>query len=200
MQRPLFHPIGRGGLRVPVPDTTQQTDYSCGASSLQAVCKYYGVGPDDEWEFTDALKMDRRVGSHAFQIKAAARRWGLRCREYQPMSYAQLRAELQQRHPVLLMIQAWGEEKVGGRRRWRRDYRNEWKDGHWVVAIGYDREGFFFEDPSLQAVRGYLTQVELEERWHDVGPRRCRMRFYGMALWHPGRRRSAYETRAERIR
>jgi predicted double-glycine peptidase len=47
------YPIPRGAIRIPVPDTTQQTDYSCGASSLQAICKYYGVGYDDEWEVVD---------------------------------------------------------------------------------------------------------------------------------------------------
>ena len=49
-QRQIFHPIPKGAIRVPVPDTSQQTDSTCGASSLQAVCKYFGVGPDDEWQ------------------------------------------------------------------------------------------------------------------------------------------------------
>ena len=83
---PTYHPIPRGAIRICLPDTTQQEDYSCGASCLQSICKYYGVGPDDEWEFVDALGMDYRIGSHPFQIIRAANRYGLRCRQYWPMT------------------------------------------------------------------------------------------------------------------
>ena len=31
-----YCPIPRGAIRSPVPDVSQETDYSCGASSLQA--------------------------------------------------------------------------------------------------------------------------------------------------------------------
>ena len=59
--------------------------------------------------------------------------------------------------------------------------------------------GVFFEDPSLQAVRGFLTYAELEERWHDVGPKKEHIEHYGLVLWKPGARVSAYASRAERI-
>src|SRR5437867_9637003 len=197
---PEYHRIPRGAIKVPVPDTTQQTDYSCGASCLQAVCKYYGVGPNDEWEYVEALGMDRRIGCHPFQIIRFARLCGLKCREYWPMTVDQIKWELVRRHPVLVMIQAWGAEKVGGRSGRRRSYRDDWGHGHCVVAIGYDRTGLFFEDPVLQAVRGYLSYPEFETRWRDRGPHGRKMPNYGVAIWMPGARRSAYTTRAERIR
>jgi predicted double-glycine peptidase len=198
--RQIFRPLPRGAIRAAVPDTTQQTDYTCGAACLQAVCKYYGVGPDDEWQFAKALDMDPRIGSHAFQIVRAAHRYGLECREYQEMDPQALRRELRWRHPVLLMIQAWGEEIYNGRKCWRRSYREHWKDGHWVVAIGFTRTGFVFEDPSLQAVRGFLTEAELKDRWRDTGPHGRHMSNYGVAIWLAGARGSAYEKRAEKIR
>src|SRR6476620_2579208 len=108
------HAIRPGAIRVAIPDTTQQEDYSCGASALQAICKYYGVGPADESEFVDALGMDPRTGSHPFQIERLARHYGLSVKEYSPMSLAQLRRELDRHHPVMLTIQAWGEEPHGG--------------------------------------------------------------------------------------
>jgi uncharacterized protein len=191
-----YRRIPKDTVRIPVPDTTQQTDYSCGASSLQAVCKHFGVGPDDEWEYVDALGMDRRVGSHPDQIQRAAARYGLRFKEYLPMSIAQLRAELGKRHPVLLMIQAYGLRE---RQLPILDYRNDWKDGHWVVAIGFDSRAIFFEDPSLQAVRGYLRDEELDQRWHDTARHGKHMDHYGLALWHPRIHRSRYASRAERI-
>ena len=194
-----YCPIPRNAIRIPVPDVSQETDYSCGASSLQAVAKYYGVGPDDEWEFVRDLRMDHRVGSHPDQIQRAAEEYGLTFREYAPMTLAHLRAELRSQHPVLLMIQAWGQERVHGEWRARRDYGRDWKDGHWVVAIGYAAGLVFFEDPSLTAVRGYLRDKELDDRWHDTARENKRMDHYGLAIWHPTVRSSVYATRAQRI-
>jgi predicted double-glycine peptidase len=193
------HRIKHGAIKVAVPDTSQQTDYSCGASSLQAVCKFYGIGPQDEWQYVDALHMDPRVGSHPFQIKRLARRLGLTIKEYSPMTLGQLRRELDRRHPVMLMIQAWGEEERNGRTRWRKTYDGVWEDGHWVIAIGYDEDGVIFEDPSLQAVRGFLDYDELIRRWRDTGPHGRHIIQYGLAVWHPRSRGSAYEARAVRI-
>lgn len=194
-----YRTIPAGAIHIRVPDVSQQTDYSCGASALQAVAKYYGVGPDDEWEFVRDLRMDHRIGSHPDQIKRAAEEYGLKWREYLPMSLDDLQSELQHRHPVLLMIQAWGEQKVRGRWTPRRDYRRDWKDGHWVVAIGYARGAVFFEDPSLNAVRGYLLDRDLDRRWHDTAHENIHMDHYGLAIWHPTIRRSSYERRAELI-
>lgn len=195
---PKYHPIPDHAIRIPVPDTIQQEDYSCGASALQAVCRYYGAGElEEEHEFVAALGMDKRIGSHPFQLKRLAERLGLRTREFYGMTLEQLRTCLRKRQPVLLMIQAWGEEK--GRSGFRRSYEGIWIDGHWVVAIGYDRTGVFFEDPSLQAIRGYLSNEELETRWHDVGPHRIHLDHYGLAVWSPLRGAGAYLKRAERI-
>ncbi len=192
-----FRKITKGSIKISVPDTSQQEDYSCGASCLQAVCHYYGVGKEDEWEYVKDLKMDKRIGSHPFQIKRLARIYGLESMEIQPLAIKELRHWLQRRKPVLLMIQAWGEEK--GKSGYRKSYKGIWEDGHWVVAIGYDHQGIFFEDPSLQAIRGYLSDSELEERWHDVGPHQRHIEHYGLILWKKGKTESIYSKRAERI-
>ncbi len=191
-----YHRFERGSIKCAIPDTTQQTGYSCGPSALQAVCHYYGVGKEDEWEYIEDSKTSSS-GADPDQLVMAARRYGLTVKECQPMTVAELQAALRRHRPVLLMIQAWGENK--GNRGYRRSYKGKWGDGHWVVAIGFDRTGVLFEDPSLQAIRGFLSYDELEERWHDVGPRRTKIDHYGMILWKPGAKRSAYERRAERI-
>ena len=84
------------------------------------------------------------------------------------MTIRQLRNELRMRHPVMLMIQAYGMRPRRRKLRPILDYRRDWKDGHWVVAIGYDTHAIFFEDPSMQAVRGYLLDDELQQRWRDT--------------------------------
>jgi uncharacterized protein len=194
-----YRPIPARAIRIPLPDTTQRTDYSCGASSLQAIAKYYGVGPDDEWQFVDDTGMDHRVGAHPDQLRRAAESYGLRCHEYHPMSLKQLLAEIRRKHPVLVMIQAWGTKRRRGRIRPILDYRKDWKDGHWVVAIGFDSNAVYFEDPSLQAVRGYLRYSELDKRWRDTVHHGKHMPYYGMAIWHARPRANMYTSRAERI-
>ncbi len=190
--RRTYYSIPPRAIRVPVPDTTQQTDYSCGASCLQSIAKYYGVGPDDEWEFVRDMHFDHKVGSHPDQIIRAAKQYGLHYREYFPGTLSQIKAELRQRHPVMLAIQAWGGHPGN-------DYIKDWKDGHWVIAIGYDAQAVFFEDPILTAVRGYLRNEELLRRWRDTGRRDVHMPRYALALWHPDVKRSTYTTRAQRI-
>ncbi|MBI3449887.1 MAG: C39 family peptidase [Acidobacteria bacterium] len=197
----MMHPIPRNAVRIAIPDVTQQTGYSCGPSCLESIARFYGVGKEDEWEFVRGLRMDHRAGSHPYQIRRLARSYRLHVREYNPMSFAQLHQELRWRHPVMLMIQAYGRARLGKRRltRWRRNYIPDWDDGHWVVAIGYDREGVFFEDPSIQARRGWLSRDELMCRWHDTGPHGRHLPFYGVAIWRPGHRQSSYAGTAERI-
>jgi predicted double-glycine peptidase len=192
---PRHHSIPRNAIRIPVPDTTQQTDYTCGASSLQAVCKYFGVGPDWEPDFKDDMGMPRS-GADPEHIVRAVRKYGLKFKEYSPMSLAQLKSCLDLKRPVIVMLQAWGETDGGQP---RRSYRNWWDDGHWVVAIGYDGTGVFFEDPSLQAIRGYLSFPEFMERWHDYGAHFEHVPQYGIAIWKPGVARSIYERQARRI-
>ena len=53
------------------------------------------------------------------------------------------------------------------------DYHTD-DNGHYVVAIGYDTDNFYFMDPSANyegAVAnpryGCLTKAELELRWHE---------------------------------
>jgi len=170
--------IPRGAIKIELPGTVQRTDYSCGAAALQSICAYFGVGPEEEWQFVRDLGMDRRIGSHPHQLVATARRYGLSVEEHQPMTAAALRRCLDRLRPVLLMLQAWGRPG--------RSYARQWRHGHWVVAIGHDRGGIYFEDPVIELARGYLGNAELDERWHDLGPRGIRIERYGAAIWKPG--------------
>ena len=181
-------------IKVDLPDTRQTTNYSCGASALQAICGYFVVGPAEEEDYIRDLKLDPRVGAHAFQIKRAALKYGLRVSEKKPMGLAHLKRFLDTGKPVMLMLQAWDAEgSTDG------EYANEWDEGHWVVAIGYDRAGVYFEDPSLAVARGFIPYDELIERWHDTGPHGVHVQRFGMAIWKPGVKKSAHTRRARKI-
>jgi predicted double-glycine peptidase len=166
--------IPAGAIKVPVPNIVQETNYSCGPSSLRAICNYYGFGPYSEKDFIKAMNFDHRVGANPDQVVRAARRFGLDDDIVRPMLFVHLISRLKQRHPVMCMIQAYG----------RRDKSpNDYVDGHWVVGIGYDERGVYFEDPSMGKERGFLTYPEFQARWHDTGPRDRHLPFYGVALW-----------------
>jgi predicted double-glycine peptidase len=185
--------IPEGAIKAPIPDTRQGKGYSCGASALKAICGYFGVGPEEEEDYGKDLKMDTRVGSHPFQIIRAAKRYSLRVSKKKRMNVNEVKASLDRGKPVMLMIQAWRDSKT------EKSYETEWGKGHWVVAIGYDRAGMYFEDPSLATIRGFISYTGLEERWHDTGPRNRRMEHYGLAVWKSRMLRPAYLMRARWI-
>jgi len=196
----MYCPIPRGAIRLPLPDTMQKTDYSCGASAIMAICRYFGLGCDDEEDFIHLLKkkgMDPRIGSHPRQLKKILSTFNLKPKEFNGMTVSQLKKCLLNGQPVLMMIQAWGEDKKG---RPLKSYSDVWSEGHWVVGIGFDKSAVFFEDPSLEAIRGYISYDELEERWHDTGPHNKRMEHYGMAVRKPSSLPAwGYTTRARHI-
>jgi len=163
--------IRAGAVRVELPGVTQRTDYTCGAAAVLAVARFYGVGPADEATVAADMRMTLD-GSDPVHLRRALTRYGLAHVEHRGMSDAALRAEIEARRPVIVMLQAWGE---------RRSYRRHWADGHWVVAIGYDGAGVIVEDPVLDGPRGFVRWRELAERWHDVdGP--AHVERYGLVV------------------
>ena len=66
--------------------------------------------------------------------------YGLPYRAGQRMKVNELRRGIDAGFPTLVTLQAYRETN--------RPYRELWDDGHWVVAIGYDKRRILFEDPS----------------------------------------------------
>jgi predicted double-glycine peptidase len=183
--------IPKGAVLVPVPDVTQDERTTCGASALLAVCLYYGVGPVEEWEVAEAMKMRMRSGANPQDVIRGAKRFGLQVHQEKKMTVGRLRYHLRRGRPVMVMLQAWGDKS---------NYSDEWYEGHWVVAIGWDERGFYFEDPSIGEARGHLTYEELKERWHDIGRFQKHTPNYGVALWKSRTRTNAKDVvRARRI-
>jgi len=195
-----YYPIPRKAIRVFLPDTMQKKNYSCGAAAIMSISRYFGRGPEYEEDFIELLKkkgMKPRIGAHPYQLAKLARDLGLEIEEHEHMTLGQLRSCLKNGRPVLMMLQAYGENERGQP---LTSYKQVWKEGHWVVAVGYDREGVFFEDPSLEAIRGYIPNKELRDRWHDIGPKDEHVERYGMEIWRRGNcRANTYITRAQYI-
>lgn len=188
-----FVAIPKDAVRIHIPDVRQRTNYSCGAACLQAVARYYGIKPfAREQDFVKLTEMDPKVGSHPDQIVLAAKRLGLSATYKYGMTHDEVKQYLEQEKPVLLSLQAHGDPSA--------NYATEWQDGHWVVAIGFDDSGFFFEDPSLEAVRGYLSNASLTERWHDTVRRGKKKQSMGVVVWlESAPKGSFYDSFAQRI-
>jgi hypothetical protein len=64
--------------------------------------------------------------------------------------------------PVIVLIQAWGNEND-----FRKNYKNCWDDGHFVVVIGYTDKNVLISDPALFTA-GYIPIPEFIDRRHDI--------------------------------
>ena len=165
-----------GRSRSILPNTTQTTAWTCGSSALLAICSYFGVGPEDEWDFTADMKFGA-AGSDPIHFVRAAKKYGLNITEYIGMTDDQLIQCIDAGQPVILMLQAWPNGQAP-------NYKDDWRDGHWIVAIGYDDQCFYFEDPSVHGGRGYIGRRELNSRWHDIeGSKKQKIWRLGLAIW-----------------
>lgn len=174
-------------IKIPLPDVRQSTSFSCGAAVLHAICKYYGVGPDEEEDFIKELGTDPDNGTSPEEIIKGAKKYGLRVIKRHPMCIKSLKCFIDSGKPVILNIQAWGN---------KRKYAND-ESGHYVTAIGYDGKGVYFHDPSISGMRGFLDYDKLEERWHDSDNKGRSTERLGIVVWR--NRKPVYCDRALHI-
>lgn len=179
--------ISPGAIKVPLPNIVQHTNFTCGAAALQAVCAYFGVGPDFEYDYVKELGTWLLGSTNPEYIVTAAKRYGLQTSVKGGMSMDELKGYLDEEKPVIVCMQAYGNSK----------YYKKNRSGHYIVAIGYDNKHLFFEDPSIYTYRGSLTYREFDNRWHDVDAFGQAYDHYGIALWKNSA--PAYINKARRI-
>jgi ABC-type bacteriocin/lantibiotic exporter with double-glycine peptidase domain len=159
-----------------VPLTRQATDYTCGVAALQAILAYYGEDVRED-VLAKALHANHKIGTRYKNIQHYAEAHGLTVHVDLEMTIEQLKNSLQSGHPVLCLIQAWAEKKT--------DYKTDWDDGHYVVAVGFDDERVIFMDPSTAGHYTYIPLQEFAQRWHDVDGT-VKLNHFGMSLWKEG--------------
>ncbi len=131
--------------------------YDCGPTALQSVLLYYGIEVRLDELFERLGTTDN--GTHPKTMVSALHSYGIKTDAGQ-MSVDDIRNYITQNTPVILLLQAWAmREHV--------DWRTNYSDGHYVVAIGFDEERIVFEDPWVYH-RTYLPTHELDNRWHDL--------------------------------
>ncbi|MDZ4835133.1 MAG: C39 family peptidase [Candidatus Melainabacteria bacterium] len=157
---------------IKVPMTRQSTDYTCGVAAVQSVLMYYG---DEFMEgvLSKDLKANPKVGTAYKEIVRLVKSKGYKVEVLQNMTIESLKSLIDSGKPVICLIQAWPEKKV--------NYATDWEDGHYVVAIGYDRQNVFFMDPSTLGNYTFIPTKEFLTRWHDTDSK-VKLEHFGMVV------------------
>jgi predicted double-glycine peptidase len=145
-----------------VPNVRQHTAYACGAAALQAILAYYDHNVRQD-VLMAKLGTNETGGTTYWDIVRVAQEYGLKPTVVTHMTRNRMIAEINRGIPVLIAIQAWIDD---GNPRDLAGWAARTDDGHYLVAIGYDRNRMYFEDPAMFGI-GYIGFDELEARWHD---------------------------------
>lgn len=151
-----------------LPDVRQSTTYTCGVSSLQAILFYYGL-QYREGTLAEYAGSNANDGTPPDGFKKAVdqvnkeNKTNLTVAVKQDAEISDIEKSIHNEIPVIVNLQAWKDA----------DNTAAWKDdkidGHYVVAVGYDNDNLYFEDPSLMASIGSIQKSEFSDRWHDYG-------------------------------
>jgi uncharacterized protein YvpB len=92
------------------------------------------------------------------------------------MTVSSLTGVLSTGRPVIVLIQAWKDEDD------LTPYEYDFEDGHYVVAIGFDNDYIYFEDPWIHGSITYMSKGELSDRWHGNTDEPIDRRIYGSGI------------------
>ena len=137
------------------PELRQTYEYDCGASALQSVLVYFGIKKREEILIKEAKTSKK--GTSVDNLEKTLKKYKLKF-DSMEMSIKDIKNYIEKGIPVILLVQAWGKSKKFA-------WKNDWKDEHYVVAIGYDKNKFYFEDP-YTFERTFLNSKDLIKRWH----------------------------------
>lgn len=156
------------------PELRQTYDYDCGAIVLEAILVYYGI-EKNEAPLIRMAKTNKKNGTSIKGITKTLTKFGLDYHS-RAMTIKEVKEFINKKIPVILLVQAWTNKK-------NIDWKNSFSEGHYVIAIGYKGKKIIFEDP-YSFKRTFLTEEELEERWHGIEERRKnKFHHHGIAVF-----------------
>jgi predicted double-glycine peptidase len=131
---------------------------SCGGACVHSIFKYYG-SDIPEHKINRLVKV-RREGADPENIVSMAREFGMESEYLINQDLQTLLEYVGKGIPCIVAVVAWGNEE--------KDYSNKKKDGHYIIAIGYDSTKIYFEDPVMLHGKGYMSLYDFLHRWHDL--------------------------------
>src|SRR5262249_2865446 len=142
--------------------TRQATEYSCGASALQAVLAYWGKDVDED-ELMRRLRTTSEVGTYPQDIVRVARELGFEAEVRENLPLDGVDRFTAQGHPMIALAQVWlSEEQMAD------SVSQEWDTGHYIVVLGVDKEYVYFQDPYARMGKAFIPRKAFEEHWHQV--------------------------------
>ncbi len=143
--------------------TRQSTEYSCGASALQAVLSYWGKDLDED-ELMKLLKTTPETGTYPEDIVRVAKELGFEVELKENLSIDDLEKATSKGVPVIALGQAWRSRDEANMA-----VEEDWQDGHYVVILAVDKDYVYFEDPFVRMGKGFMPRQTFEEHWHNIG-------------------------------
>jgi predicted double-glycine peptidase len=147
-----------------VPRVVQTTEYTCAPAALKSALAYLGrargVG---ERRLARALGTSEQAGTEPREIARVARSFGVRAATRAGMSLENLGAHVERGEPVIVLYQAWSEDRSV-----RARYPTSYESGHFAVVIGVDAHRVYLQDPGLEGSRAALEREDFLSRWHGL--------------------------------
>lgn len=169
---------GADAIKVPeVSHHRQEEKFTCGPASLKEVADGEGI-PVTEKQLANEAEAGPEKGTEPPDMVETAEKIGLTTRFHENISVADLCKILEAKHPVIVSIQAYGDQE---------DYR-KLESGHYVVVVGYDQNNIYFQDPSIEGEgkHGFIPLGEFEQRWHDREYNGRTYHHLAIEAWRPG--------------
>lgn len=146
-----------------VPSGTQVYDYDCGTKCLHLVMQYHNVYVP----YADLLERilgDREYGVSVNKMKRLARSYGFRAWSMVNCSIDTLKEHLNNRRPVIVLIQAWAHKNLRPND-WKKAGKGNRDYGHYAIVMGLEDNYVILRDPNVPR-RIRMTREEFLARWH----------------------------------
>ena len=159
---------------IAIPYKQQIKNYDCGPAALFSILSFFKVGPKNYLELIQNCKTTKRSGTTPENIIKVAKYYGLKVKEYHNMTLKKLQETLDNNKPLIIDIQAWGNENK---------YKNL-TSGHYAIAVGYDDKKIYFQDPFYYR-KSYrsMSKENFLKYWKDKKSDGSILNHYAIAMW-----------------
>jgi hypothetical protein len=142
--------------------TRQSTEYSCGASALQAVLSYWGKDLDEE-DLMTLLHTTPETGTYPDDIVRVARILGFEAEVKENLTLEDIEQATAQGIPVIVLGQAWRSRQDSAA-----SVAEDWDNGHYFIVLAVDEDYVYVEDPYVRMGKGFMPRETFEQHWHQV--------------------------------
>ena len=169
--------------------TRQATEYSCGASALQAVLSYWGMEVEEE-ALMKLLHTTPEEGTYPEDIVRGAQSLGFTAELKHSLTLEEVEQFTAEGDPMIALAQLWRSETNSPAA-----VTEDWDDGHYVVVLGVDDDYVHFQDPYARMSKGFMPRASFVEHWHQVmgGDLRKNPKLMQVGIFIRGKERAAHK-------